>query len=91
MMGVKQGGAQLSGDIKAEFDKILKERPKYGVKASLTVQFQTLGYFRRIDSIVDEFFASFNPIYENSRKLDFNKMSLGEQIAFCEYFLHFDR
>jgi hypothetical protein len=23
--------------------------------------------------------------------LDFNKMSLGEQIAFCEYFLHFDR
>ena len=56
-MGVKQGASQLTGDIKEEFDKILKERPKYRKTTSMAIQLQSLGHFRRIDAIVLEFFS----------------------------------
>jgi hypothetical protein len=65
MMGVKQGAAELSGDIKEEFDRILKERPKYRKTTSLSIQFLTLGHFRRIDAIVLEFFGRVSPELKN--------------------------
>ncbi|KAJ3308677.1 hypothetical protein HDU76_003847 [Blyttiomyces sp. JEL0837] len=85
MMGVKQGADQLSGDVKEAFARIHKERPNYAFTRSLTVQMQTLVHFRRIDTIVEEFFAKFNPIYEKSRKIDFSKMPLSEQVAYFRY------
>lgn len=85
MMGVKQGASQLTGDIKEEFDKILKERPKYRKTTSMAIQLQSLGHFRRIDAIVLEFFSRFNPIYEKARKTDFFGMSLDAQIAYVRY------
>ncbi len=84
MMGVKKS---LSSEHQRIFD-FVKDRPDYGFGLKLQLIGVSIWRFWRSDSIIREFKAHFNTMYEAGRKEDFRSWSLPRQI---DYFLHLRR
>ncbi len=81
MMGVKQ---QLKPELAGLFE-FVKNPPSYSLTHKLWLYYKSLVRFLRINQIVGDFYAHFNQIYNNSRKIEFSKLSLQEQIVHYEY------
>lgn len=84
MMGVKQG-VQLSPELSDAFQRLLEQRPSYKPTHALLIQLKFVNAYRRIDTIVNEFFAWFNPIYEEARWKDFEAMGFQACAAYYRY------
>ena len=72
MMGVQQS---LRPELSSLFDDI-QEPPRHSRLRQLAVTATTIWHFIRLDRIVDEFQTRFTAVYESSRRLDFDTMSL---------------
>ena len=72
MMGVRQS---LGPELSTLFDD-LQEPPRPSRLRQLAVAATTVWHFLRLDRIVEEFQTRFNVVYESSRRLDFDTMSL---------------
>ncbi len=72
MMGLQQS---LGPELSSLFDE-LQEPPRPSRLRQLAVTATTIWHFIRLDRIVDEFQTRFSAVYEPSRRLDFNTMSL---------------
>ncbi len=72
MMGVRQS---LRPELSSLFDE-LQQPPRRSRLRGLAVTAATIGHFIRLDRTVDEFQSRFAAIFESSRRLDFDAMSL---------------
>ncbi len=81
MMGVKQG---LGPDLQKIFDAV-RSAPRYGFLDKVKLLGKTLYRFKRIDSIIANFFQDFNRVYHEARKVDMRAMSLDQQLAYYFY------
>ena len=72
MMGVQQS---LRPELSSLFDD-LQEPPRPARLRQLAVTATTIWHFIRLDRIIEEFQTRFNVVYESSRRLDFDTMSL---------------
>ena len=72
MMGLQQS---LGPELSSLFDE-LQQPPARSRLRQLAVTATTIGHFIRLDRTVDDFQTRFAAIYNNSRSLDFNAMSL---------------
>ena len=72
MMGVQQS---LGPELATLFDE-LKEPPRHSRLRQLAVTATTIWHFIRLDRTVDAFQTRFAAVYEASRQLDFDSMSL---------------
>ena len=83
MMGVRQS---LGPELSSLFDD-MQEQPRHSRLRQLAVTATTIWHFMRLDRIIEEFQTRFNVVYEASRRLDFDTMSLNallEQYAAIE-------
>ena len=72
MMGVRQS---LGPELSSLFDAV-QEPPRHSRLRRFTVMATTLWHFIRLDRIYEEFQTRFAAVYEDSRRLDFDAMSL---------------
>ena len=72
MMGLQQS---LGPELSSLFDE-LQQPPTRSRLRQLAVTATTIGHFIRLDGTVNDFQTRFNDIYNTSRSLDFNAMSL---------------